>query len=167
MRGEDKRMDASKHLYEMIKDFRTAMLVTRGAGGTQHARPMAVAELRPDAEAWFVTSLDSPKIAELEKDPGALITFQSATEFATVEGTLSIVRDQAEIDRLWSDTWKLWFPKGKQDPSLCLLKFVAERGEYWDNSGFEGIRYVFEGMKSRMEGRRPRVDEGQHAKVNL
>ena len=159
-------MDTQKHLYDIIKDFRTAMLVT-GSGDGLHARPMHVAELKPDADAFFVASIGSPKMSEIERDPRVLITFQSSSEFAIIEGTASVVRDKAVIDRMWSDAWKVWFPQGKDDPSVCLLKVAATRGEYWDNSGLEGFKYLFEGAKAIFKGRTPQVDEAQHAKVRL
>ena len=50
-----------EHLYDLVKDFDTAMLVTKDAGGKMHARPMSVAELRPDADAY------SPPASTLRK----------------------------------------------------------------------------------------------------
>jgi general stress protein 26 len=128
---------------------------------------MAVAELQRDADAYFATSMESTKIAEIEADPEAMITFQSNSQFASISGTAQVVRDRAEIDRLWSESWKAWFPKGKDDPSLCLLKVQAREGEYWDNSGMKGMRYLFEGVKAILQGERVQTDSDQHAKVSL
>ena len=160
-------MDTRQHLYDLTKHFTTAMLVTREADGRSRARPMAVAEMKPDADAYFSTSIESPKIAEIEQDPRVLITFQGRNEFAAIEGTATVVRDRALIDRLWSESWRLWFPKGKDDPTLCLLKVSAQRGEYWDTSGMEGVSFLFEGMKALIQGRQPRKDAAQNAKVEL
>lgn len=160
-------MDTRKHLYELTKDFKTAMLVTREPNGDIHARPMAVAEMNPDADAYFSTSIESPKIAEIEADPRVLITFQGRNEFATIEGTATVVRDRALVDRLWAEDWRLWFPEGKDDPTLCLLRVSAERGEYWDTSGVQGVRFLFEGMKAIFQGRQPVKDAAQNAKVAL
>jgi general stress protein 26 len=161
--------DTNPHeqLYDLVKDFRTAMLVTKGTGGKLHARPMSVAELRPDADAYFATSIDSPKIAEIEADPDAMITFQDGSKFAFISGTARVVRDRALIDRLWSDVWRAWFPGGKDDPSLCLLKIEAREGEYWDNSGLKGVRYLFEGVKAILQGEKHDAHADQHAKVQL
>jgi general stress protein 26 len=160
-------MDRRQHLYDVTKGFKTAMLVTRAQDGSFHARPMAVAEIKPDADAYFSTSLASPKIAELQENPNVLITFQSSSEFATIQGTATIVRDRAEIDRLWSEAWRIWFPDGKDDPDLCLLKISAESGEYWDTSGLEGIKFMFESLKARIAGRTPEKSEVQNAKIQL
>lgn len=160
-------MDTHQRLYDLIKDFDTAMLVTHAPDSTLHARPMAVAEIDQEADATFATSIDSAKIAEIERDPRVLVSFQSGSEFATLTGTARIVRDRSEIDRLWSEGWRVWFPKGKDDPSLCLLRVEAITGEYWDSSGVEGAKTLFEGVKALIKGRRPQHDESQHAKVDL
>lgn len=160
-------MDTQHRLYDLTSGFRNAMLVTRGLDGSVHARPMAVAEITPDGEACFSTSLESPKIAEIETDPRVLVTFQSRSEFATIQGTATVVRDRAEIDRLWSEAWRIWFPEGKEDPSLCLLKVAADRGEYWDTSGIEGLKFAFESVKARLGGRVAEKSELQNAKVEL
>jgi general stress protein 26 len=155
------------HLYDLTKGFKTAMLVTLSEDGNLRARPMAVAEIKPDADMCFSTSLDSPKIGEIEANPNVLVTFQSSSEFATIEGTAEIVRDRAEIERLWSEDWRIWFPGGTNDPHLCVLKVSAERGEYWDTGGLEGIKFMFESLKARMVGRKAERNEVQNAKVQL
>lgn len=160
-------MNQQEHLYDLLKDFATAMMVTHAADGDMHARPMAVAELRPGADAYFVTSVDSPKIADLESTPNATLTFQSARQFASVYGTVQLERSQALIDRLWKDAWKIWFPKGKTDPSIVMLKFTPKHGEYWDNAGARGLKYAFKAAAALVKGETPKDDPEQHAKVNL
>ncbi|MGH6609319.1 MAG: pyridoxamine 5'-phosphate oxidase family protein [Burkholderiaceae bacterium] len=157
----------SEHLYDLLKDFDTAMLVTRSTEGHMHARPMAVAELRADADAYFVTGIDSPKVEEIQANPDVTLVFQSSNQFASVCGRASVVRDPALIDRLWKEAWKVWFPKGKTDPSIALLKFDAQHGEYWDNAGAQGLKYAFEAAKAYVKGETPKEDQKQHAKVEL
>ena len=105
-------MDKTEHLYDLIEGFGTAMLVTCKSGGL-HARPMAVAQIEHGADAYFATSIDSPKVAEIEADPHVLLTFQSNAKFASVDGEAAVVRDRALIDKLWSSEWKMWFPRGQ------------------------------------------------------
>jgi hypothetical protein len=65
--------------------------------------------------------------------------------------------------------WKVWFPGGKDDPNLLLLRVDGKEGEYWDNSGLSGVKYVLEAGKALLTGSRPNVvgDPKIHAKVNL
>lgn len=159
--------DKREHLYDLLKNFDTAMLVARSADGHMHARPMAVAEMRPDADAYFVTSIESPKVAEISANSNVTLTFQSSNQFASLSGRASVVRDRALVDRLWKEAWKIWFPKGKTDPSIAMLKFSAQDGEYWDNAGAQGLKFAFEAAKAYIKGDRPKEDEKQHAKVEL
>lgn len=156
-----------KHLYDLLKGFSTAMLATKGADGVYHARPMGIAQLKPDAEAYFATDKRSGKVAEIEADPNVLVSFQSSSDYASICGVASIVEDRALIEQLWSEAWKVWFPAGKSDPNLVLIRVDTKVGEYWDSSGSEGIRYMFEGLKAYFQGRRPETDTTQHAKVRI
>jgi general stress protein 26 len=162
-----RKQSGKEHLYDLLKDFDTAMLVTYPAGGLAHARPMAIAELRPDADAFFVTAIDSVKIEEIEANPCVTLTFQSARQFASVSGRVGVVRDRASIERLWKDAWKVWFPQGLEDPAITLLKFDAQRGEYWDNTGVQGLKYVFDAAKALAAGEQPSVSSEQNSKVAL
>ena len=158
-----------KHLYELVKHFGTALVITYGTSGKIHARPMAVAQLEPGLDAYFATSLTSPKVAEIESDPRIAIAFQSKSEDAVIYGKATIVRDRDLIHKLWSEPWRLWFPKGKDDPNICLVKIEPEDNEYWDRSGAEGIKFLFEGAKAYLQGRTPDGDDdpNQHARVKL
>lgn len=157
-----------KHLYELLSGFSTAMLVSNDQAGRMHARPMAIADLRADADAYFATSIKSPKIAEIQNFPEVLLSFQSASQFASVVGTASLVKDRSLIDKLWSEEWRVWFPGGKDDPDLVLIKVDAREGEFWDNSGANGLSYVFEGLKAVIKGEKLQNDKGgAHAKIRL
>lgn len=84
-----------------------------------------------------------------------------------MSGRAEIVRDQALINRLYKEDWKIWFPKGKTDPSISLIKFTAQDAEYWDNAGAPGLKFVYEATKAYVKGETPKEDKKQHAKVDL
>jgi general stress protein 26 len=156
-----------EHLYELLKNFDTAMLVTAPSAGDLGARPMAVAELQPDADVYFASSLDSPKIAEIKAQPHVMVTFQSSSQYAVIKGNATVVRDKETIDRLWSEAWRVWFPGGKEDPALCLLRVDATEAEYWDNKGLQGLKFVVNSLRALVEKEHPKSDEKQNAKVVL
>lgn len=160
-------MEKRERLYDLLKDFDTAMLVTRAADGHMHARPMAVAELNPDADAYFVTGIDSPKAAEINAESTVTLTFQSSNQYASVSGRAEIVRDRALIERLYKEGWKVWFPGGRNDPSISLIRFMAQDAEYWDNAGAQGLKFVYNAAKAYIKGDTPEEDIKQHAKVDL
>jgi general stress protein 26 len=156
-----------KQLHELLESFSAAMLVTYSPERTLHARPMAIAELQPDADAYFVTSIDTPKATEIMQDGDVLLTFQDDSRYAALYGRMTLLEDRALIERLWKEPWKVWFPRGKSDPSLRLLKFDAVSGEFWDNSGLRGLKYAFEATKAYVKGETPKDDEKLHGRVRL
>jgi general stress protein 26 len=156
--------ETKKHLHELLESFDTAMLITRHHDG-MHARPMAVAGVEGAHCVWFVTSIDSPKAGEIRDDARVSATFQSARKFVALSGNATIVRDRAKIRALWKDMWKVWFPDGKDDPSIALIRVSVDDAELWDNAGAKGIRYVFEAVKGVLAGERPAPVDGLHARI--
>lgn len=160
--------DKREHLVSVLKDFSTAMLITRTAEGNLRSRPMALAEVQQDGGVYLCTSLGSAKQKELESDQHAALSVQGKTKFASISGRAKINRDRPLIHRLWKEDWKVWFPEGKDDPSLCLIEFDAVEGEYWDNSGARGVQFVIKAAKAYLSGERyDSHDPEQNAKVTL
>jgi len=158
--------EGRKHLHEVVNDFDVAMLVTHSANA-MHARPMAITCHDDGLDAYLVTDINSLKIDEISANPQALLTFQGARKFAAVRGELAVVHDRPLIEKMWKEAWKVWFPLGKSDPNIALLKFTAHEGEYWDNAGMQGLKYVYEAAKAYVTGAPPKSDETQHATVRM
>src|ERR1700760_4105437 len=81
--------------------------------------------------------------------------------FACLAGTISVDNDRAMIDKLWSRQVESWFPGGKSDPNLALLRFDIDNAELWepDMSLSGKLKMVFGGKIESNE-------EGSHARVN-
>jgi general stress protein 26 len=160
--------EKQKHLTELIEHFSTAMLVTRSPEGHLRSRPLAIAQVEEDGLLYFVTSIESGKVHDIEADPHVNVSLQDARRFVSVSGHASIVSDQGLVDRLWSEAWKPWFPKGKADPSICVVVVDATSAEYWDQSGGKGISYLFEAVAAYVKGSKPNVsDDTQNARIKL
>ena len=160
-------MHTRERLQMLLQKFDNALLVTRTAEGCMHARPMAVAHLSPGSDAFFVTSIASPKIAEIEAHPEVLVTFQGGGVFASIAGKARIVRDRLLLERYWSKAWTAWFPRGLDDPDLCVIAVLAEEGEYWDRGGLQAVQYAVAAAEALIKGERPKTGPEQHAKVRL
>ncbi len=164
----DKHVDPVAHLKQMLKEFTTAMLVTRRDDGGLRSRPMAIAEARVDGVIYFSTAIDSPKIEELASDSRVNVALQSGSRFVSITGRARVVRDRALIERLWSEAWRVWFPGGKDDPTLCLIAVEPEEAEYWDQSGAKGIKSMFQMAKAYVSGAQPEdFDREQHSKFRV
>ncbi len=156
-------------LRELLEEFGLAMLVTRTPDGQIRGRPLALADLEPDGTLWFATHRHSGKVDELATDSHVAVTMQSRTKFVSVSGTAAPVDDRPRVARLWKPEWKAWFPGGQDDPNLVLLRVASHAGEYWDNGGTGGVKYLIEVGKALVTGTRPAVDDDPkiHGKVTL
>jgi general stress protein 26 len=156
-------------LKELLEDFDTAMLVTRTASNKLRSRPMALADIEPGGCMWFITERNSGKLDEIARNHDVNVAMQSKFKFVSISGTATPVEDRAKVAELWNEAWRVWFPGGKDDPTLILLKVQGETGEYWDNSGASGIKYLIEAGKAYLSGTKPSVDGDPkvHGKVAM
>lgn len=150
----------------LLRGFRTAMLTTKSLEGDLRSRPMAVAEVCDDATVFFATDVTSVKVDEAESFPHVNVSCQSRDTFLSLSGSASIVRDRGKIRELWQPTWNIWFPDGKEDLRLSLLRVDGERGEYWDMSGLKSVAYLWEAGKALLTGEVPE-NAGDHGKLRL
>jgi general stress protein 26 len=158
---------ARRTLDDLLEDFDVAMMITFAGGQTPHARPMQIAEA-DDGQLYFATSLDSAKLRDIETDPRVLLIMQEGSVYVSLSGTAHPSTDPELIERLWSEAWKVWFPEGKDDPNIVILRVEPEEAEYWDNSGMEGVAYAMTALKAYVKGKRPiETDAAQHGKVQM
>ncbi len=162
---EDKRQEAIKKLNELIKDVRVAMLTTID-WGILRSRPMQTQEAEFDGTLWFFTSSDTHKAEEIEKDRRVNVSYGApdSNTYVSVSGTAEIVKDHAKIEELWNPLYKAWFPKGLEDPALCLLKVTVEQAEYWDSPSSTLVQ-IAGFVQALVTGQR--ADGGDHGKVSL
>ena len=149
--------DDTTRVRALLARFSTVMLVTREGVGVR-ARPMGVAKLDDDCTLTFLTSVASAKVHEATKDPQGHVVAQSRTVFLSVRGALEVVHDRGRIRAAWGPASKVYFPKGKDDPELCLVVMHPEEAEIWDASGARGIGYLVEAARALLSGHRPRRD---------
>jgi len=129
-----KPKDPAKKLRKIIKKARVAMLTTVASDGSLRSRPMATPDAAFDGELWFFTHYSSPKSGEIQENQKVNVTYASpkSERYVSVSGTAALVRDPEKVKELWRGGLKEWFPEGKKDPDLALLKVTIDKAEYWD-----------------------------------
>lgn len=81
--------------------------------------------------------------------------------FACFNGVAKLDNDPALIDKLWNNHVEAWFPGGKSDPNLALLRYDIDSAELWetDMSLSGKLKMLFGG---KIKG----GEEGSHAVVD-
>jgi general stress protein 26 len=124
-----------RKLRKLIKSVRIAMFTTVAADGKLRSRPMANLKGGFDGDLWFVTRSTAPKTDEIRENQHVNVAFADPDDgrFVSISGLASLVRDPAKVDELWSRRLKVWFPDGKKDPDLALIRVRIDRAEVWDS----------------------------------
>lgn len=154
-------------LMGLLKTFRNAMLVTQARDNALRSRPMALLKVEDNGDCWFVSGFASGKVDEIERNPKVNVSLQDDRKFLSISGYAAISRDRQKLDELWSEPLKVYFPKGKEDPDLVLIRVTPAEGEYWDNQGIQGLKFLLEAAKAYVTGTTLHVDSAQHATVTM
>ncbi|MBA9078150.1 pyridoxamine 5'-phosphate oxidase family protein [Rufibacter quisquiliarum] len=137
--------EAAQKMKELAQSAESCFFCTNITSGQPiTSRPMAVLKTDDDGSFWFLTSDDSHKVEELERDPLVQLFFQGSkySDFLTVHGTARLSKDKAKIKELWNPMLKVWFTEGEEDPRITVLQVIPTGGYYWDNKHGNAIAFV-------------------------
>lgn len=154
-------------LREMIKDIDFCMLTTVDENNDLHSRPMSLnSEVDEAGNLWYFTSADSHKVSELERTPKCNVSFANPDDhrYVSITGTAELVRDRNKIEELWKPELKAWFPDGKDQADLALLRVGIEKAEYWDSPGGT-VAHVISFVSALIKGES--ADWGENKKLDL
>ncbi len=161
--GSTDTREGNAKVHALIKDARLAMLTTVSTEGQLVSRPMAVQQTRFEGDVWFFAEADSPKIDDILRDPRVNVAY-AESNFVSLAGTASIVRDVAKKRELWDAGAAAWFgEKDPEDPSVVLIEVDAETAEYWDTPSRPAT--LVKVVKAKLTGSRP--DAGETGLVEL
>ena len=151
--------DIKQQFWKALADSPYVML--GATGEREHHIPMN-AQLDKDANGpfWFFTATDN----RLAAGGPAMAQFAAKGHdlFACISGTLVHENNRAVLDKLWNNSIAAWYPDGKDDPKLVLLRFDLDDAEIWTaDPGVKGMFKLATGMTMK-DG-----DLGKHTEVAL
>jgi general stress protein 26 len=119
--------DIAQTFLSKLDDSPFVMIGLNGAG---HSEPLTAQldEDQPDT-LFFFTARDN----RVAKGGAAMAQFASKGHdfFACLAGTVRVDNDPAQIDKLFDSEVEAWFPGGRNDPNLTLLRFDVSSAELW------------------------------------
>jgi general stress protein 26 len=145
-------------LWDEIEKQRTGMLGLMG--GTQHFQPMTAFAERETSQLWFFTLKDTD-LAHAADGGMAMFVFQQKDLQACIGGSLSLAHDRERIDRYWNPVAAAWYPGGKDDPNLTLLRLDCADAEVW-LSETGPVRFAIEIARANAGKRPPDLGERAH-----
>ncbi|WP_089317580.1 pyridoxamine 5'-phosphate oxidase family protein [Pontibacter ummariensis] len=166
MQNKPNKTEKLQKLVDIIKDVEVAMMTTIEDDGCMRSRPMRAVQTNPNGEIWFFTGYESGKSHEIQHDSHVNLSYAKPSDevYVSISGRAYLSKDKAKIDELWSPTQKAWFPQGKDDPNIGLIRVEVEKAEYWDAPNSTMIQ-LYGMAKATLTGESAKTGDNQ--KINL
>jgi len=157
--------EAEKEFWKHLKNSNTGMLGLDQPG--YHNQPMTGFREEETGTIWFFTRDDTDFARDVAVGgQTGMFTYQSKDQevYACIHGDLSIDQNRERIDRYWNPVLAAWYPEGKDDPHLTLIRFDGDDGRVWVSKKGP-VGFMFEIAKANLTKTLP--DAGGVADVNL
>ncbi|WP_242928090.1 pyridoxamine 5'-phosphate oxidase family protein [Pontibacter vulgaris] len=162
----DNQKENLQTLIDKIKDIDIAMMTTVEDDGCLRSRPMRNQTVKEDGVIWFFTGYESGKSHELQNDSHVNLSYSKPDDnlYVSVSGKATLTKDKQKIDELWNPALKAWFPEGKDDPNIGLIKVTIDKAEYWDSPN-SAVVHLIGVAKAAITGEQ--YKPGENKKINL
>jgi general stress protein 26 len=152
--------DVELRLWDEIEKHNTGMLMLTEPR-LQHAQPMTAFVDREGRTVWFFTRTDTDLASAIGAGGQAMFVYQRDDLQACISGTVALSHDEARMERYWNSVVAAWYPEGKADPRLTLIRFEPEDAEVWTAKGGP-VKFALEIAKANVTGREPDIGDRSH-----
>lgn len=158
------QQEAINKIKELVSHNPICMFTTHLTELPLQTRPMSTQEVDDEGNLWFLSSKESEKNFEIGADSRVQLFFgnKGDSEYLSVYGKATVLRDRSKIEEVWSPMVKAWFQEGKDDPSLTAIKVKPEDAYYWDTKHGKMISLI-KIMSSVVAGRT--MDDGVEGRL--
>lgn len=111
-----------------------------------YPRTCCVRKLKDEGfrDIYFVTSKRSEKqgkAVHFEANPKSSICFQHGGDSLTLVGEVEIISGREEMEQLWNEGDRRFFPRGLEDPKIRFVHFRALEATFWIEGKFRTVKY--------------------------
>ncbi len=159
--------DAIQKLKELVDKIDIGMLCSFPKDDDYpYAVPMSRQEVDEEGNIWYLFSAESNTHQNLLDNPKLSLQLSHVGDynFLSVNGIGEISSDKDRIEKYWNKFMEAWFEKGKEDPSIRVLKVIPKEAKYWDNKTNKLVT-VFKVAVSAISGQS--LDIGREGKLNF
>ena len=118
-----------------LRDADLVMLTAARPDGKLLSHPMSIQDVSDDADVWFFLGLQGDQAEVLRGGAEVNLAVAAPGSWLSVAGRAEIVEDRALVEQLWNDRAEAWFPAGKDDPDLGLLRVSGDSAQFWGLPG--------------------------------
>lgn len=126
------------------------ILNTIGTEGAPESRVLINirnAQIAPHLKSFFetnsrilaITNTHSAKISQIRANPlSSLYLYDQEWSGLLLIGKCQEVLDKKVADALWDDSWKMYYPEGKDGGDFSILEFIPESYKTYQNFQVKG-----------------------------
>jgi general stress protein 26 len=122
--------DVELRLWEDLESHHIGMLMPLGEP-TMHAQPMTAFPERASRQLWFFTRTETELARHIGGGAYAMFTLQHHDLHACIGGHLHLEHDEVRLERYWNAVVAAWYPEGRNDPALTMLRFDCHDAQVW------------------------------------
>jgi general stress protein 26 len=137
--------EAINKLKQLIEEIDICLFCTNlKQDDGETCRPMSSRDVSDEGNIWFFSEASSIKNEEIKQDQNVQLFYShpGKDSYLVVNGEAELVFDRDIIAELWDPSLKAWFPEGKEDPNISLIKVKPSSGYYWDTKGSKMINFI-------------------------
>ncbi|WP_404385962.1 pyridoxamine 5'-phosphate oxidase family protein [Knoellia locipacati] len=120
---------------EIMKETRIATLTYVDDAGRLVSTPMGTQDFEDPGTVWFITELDTDKVAAIRQRPAVNVAYASDTGWVSLAGNAVVSEDRAKLEELWDPSVSAYMKGDAQDPNNGLIQVTADTAEYWESPG--------------------------------
>lgn len=143
-----------RRLWDSVEHHPTGMLGL--VGETDHFQPMTAFVDRAANRLWIFTRNDTDLAHQVGTGHMAMFVHQQRDLKACIGGELRIDTDHRAIDRYWNSVVAAWYPLGRDDPHLVMLRMDCDDARVWiDDHG--PVKFAWEIAKANLTKNPPHI----------
>lgn len=120
---------------EIMKETRIATLTYVDDAGRLVSTPMGTQDFEDPGTVWFITELDTDKVAAIRQRPAVNVAYASGTGWVSLAGNAVISEDRAKLEELWDPSVSAFMKGDAHTPNNGLIEVTADTAEYWESPG--------------------------------
>ncbi|WP_438433199.1 pyridoxamine 5'-phosphate oxidase family protein [Gorillibacterium sp. sgz500922] len=117
----------------LVEGSRDAMVSSIDDEGYPNTKAMFRVKNEGLRTFWFSTNVSAIRTGHWQKRPQASVYFVDSEGFhgLMLTGDMQVCTDNETKLAFWKEGDEQYYPQGPEDPDYCILRFTAERGNYY------------------------------------
>ncbi|MGF7141693.1 general stress protein 26 [Anaerotaenia torta] len=124
---------------KQVDDTRDVIVCSVDENGMPNAKAMFLRSHEGLHTFWFSSNVSASRTKRWQENPKACLYFLNSEEFRglMVTGELQVCMDDETKKRFFEPGDINYYPQGPTDPDYCMLRFTADKGNYWYQGKYE------------------------------